>query len=29
MTWFKKDQRIKWLTDYKDIQKEVKNFLIK
>lgn len=29
MTWFKKDPRIKWLTDYKDIQKEVSDFLKK
>lgn len=27
MTWFKKDPRIKWLTDYKDIKKEVSFFL--
>lgn len=27
MTWFKKDTRIKWLTDYKEIEKEVKNFI--
>ena len=29
MTWFKKDSRIKWLIDYKDIQKEVSDFLKK
>ena len=27
MTWFKKDPRIKWLTDYKEIKNEVKNFI--
>lgn len=27
MTWFKKDNRIKWLENYKDIQKEVSSFL--
>ncbi len=27
MTWFKKDKRIKWLRKYKDIEKEVKNFI--
>lgn len=29
MTWFKRDSRIKWLSDYKNIQKEVFNFLEK
>ena len=27
MTWFKKDSRIKWLSDYKNIEKTVKLFL--
>lgn len=27
MTWFKRDSRIKWLEDYKDIEKEVSLFL--
>ena len=27
MTWFKKDKRINWLENYKEIGKEVKNFL--
>ena len=27
MTWFRKDSRIIWLKRYKDIEKEVKNFL--
>jgi tRNA dimethylallyltransferase len=27
MTWFKKDKRILWLKDYKEIEKTVKNFL--
>ncbi|HAT74304.1 MAG: tRNA dimethylallyltransferase [Candidatus Moranbacteria bacterium GW2011_GWF2_36_839] len=28
MTWFKKDKRVIWLPEYKDIEKEVKKFLI-
>ncbi|MFA4817168.1 MAG: tRNA (adenosine(37)-N6)-dimethylallyltransferase MiaA [Parcubacteria group bacterium] len=28
MTWFKKDQRINWLKDYKEIEKETKNFTL-
>ncbi|MFZ2975477.1 MAG: tRNA (adenosine(37)-N6)-dimethylallyltransferase MiaA [Candidatus Moraniibacteriota bacterium] len=27
MTWFSKDKRIIWLPEYKDIEKEVRNFL--
>lgn len=27
MTWFKRNAKIKWLTDYKEIEKEVKNFI--
>jgi tRNA dimethylallyltransferase len=27
MTWFKKDKRIIWLENYKDIEKEVEKFL--
>lgn len=29
MTWFKKDARIKWLTDYKEIEEEVREYLYK
>jgi tRNA dimethylallyltransferase len=29
MTWFKKDQRIKWLKNHQEIEKETKNFLSK
>lgn len=28
MTWFKRDKRIKWLSDYKKIEKEVEIFLL-
>jgi tRNA dimethylallyltransferase len=27
MTWFKRDKRIKWLNDYKEVKNTVKNFL--
>ncbi|MFZ2153809.1 MAG: tRNA (adenosine(37)-N6)-dimethylallyltransferase MiaA [Candidatus Moraniibacteriota bacterium] len=27
LTWFKKDKRIKWLTDYKEIEQTVENFI--
>lgn len=29
MTWFKRDKRIKWLKNYKEIEKEVKKFIEK
>ena len=27
MTWFKKDKRIKWITNYKESEKLTKDFL--
>jgi tRNA dimethylallyltransferase len=27
MTWFKKNNKIKWLTDYKEIELSVKDFI--
>ena len=27
MTWFKRNNKIKWLTDYKEMELSVKNFL--